>query len=390
MAPGVELGFAAAVGPAEAWRLRSAYFPSKVGGRPAWLGEAGLPGPAALRCGRCRQPCALLLQLYAPLRDRPDAFHRTLFVFACRGGACYRLPGPQGPLCVFRNQLPRRNGIYPEEPPPEEPPPELAAAGPPRRLRCGAALCRICGCLGPHACGRCRRVGYCGPEHQALDWRRGHRRSCEQHAASGDGSADAIPEHNEFLFPEYEILIEPEEPEFLADSTVNPDDEQGAIETSKDLKEQEEFHVTSSTGEACQSLDEETLEAMAKHETEDDKIFQMFKERIAVEPEQIIRYCREGEGPIWVSGENTPEEKDIPNCLCGARRIFEFQIMPQLLNHLQVDSLGESIDWGTLVVYTCANNCGEENEYMEEFIWKQDFSAGSVCLPSGYEAKSSK
>ncbi|XP_062497738.1 programmed cell death protein 2 isoform X2 [Pezoporus occidentalis] len=249
MAAGVELGFAAAVGPAEAWRLRSAYFPSKVGGRPAWLGEAGLPGPAALRCGRCQQPCAFLLQLYAPLRDRPDAFHRTLFVFACRGAACYRLAGPQGPLCVFRNQLPRRNSTYPEEPPPEEPPPELAAAGPPRRLRGGAALCRVCGCLGPHACGRCRRVSYCGPEHQALDWRRGHRRSCEQQAASGDGSADAIPEHNEFLFPEYEILIEPEEPELIADSTVNPSDEQVAVETSKDLKKQEEFCVTSSAGE---------------------------------------------------------------------------------------------------------------------------------------------
>uniref|UniRef100_A0A8C3KDF8 Programmed cell death protein 2 C-terminal domain-containing protein n=1 Tax=Calidris pygmaea TaxID=425635 RepID=A0A8C3KDF8_9CHAR len=48
--------------------------------------------------------------------------------------------------------------------------------------------------------------------------------------------------------------------------------------------------------------------------------------------------------------------------------------MPQLLNHLQVDSLGESIDWGTLVVYTCADNCGGGSEYLEEFIWKQDFS----------------
>lgn len=91
---------------------------------------------------------------------------------------------------------------------------------------------------------------------------------------------------------------------------------------------------------------------------------------------QIIRYCRGGEGPLWVSGENKPEEKDIPNCVCGAKRIFEFQIMPQLLNHLHVDSLGESIDWGTLVVYTCADNCGGGNKYLEEFIWKQDYSMG--------------
>ncbi|PKU47756.1 hypothetical protein llap_1956 [Limosa lapponica baueri] len=195
-------------------------------------------------------------------------------------------------------------------------------------------------------------------------------------------SVVAIPEHNEFLFPEYEILIEPEEPEFPADSTIDPDDEQGAVDTSKDLKEQEELRATDSAGEAFQSLDEKTLEAMAKHETKEDKIFQMFKERVAAEPEQIIRYCRGGEGPIWVSGENIPEENDIPNCSCGAKRIFEFQIMPQLLNHLQVDSLGESIDWGTLVVYTCADNCGGGNEYLEEFIWKQDFSADSVYLPS--------
>ncbi|XP_010002533.1 PREDICTED: programmed cell death protein 2 [Chaetura pelagica] len=191
-------------------------------------------------------------------------------------------------------------------------------------------------------------------------------------------SGDAIPEHNEFLFPEYEILIEPEEPEFAADSSADLGNEQGDVDTSKDSKEPGELRATVSAGEALQSLDEETLEAMAKHETEEDKIFQMFKERVASRSEQIIRYCRGGKGPIWVSGENIPEEKDIPNCLCGAKRIFEFQIMPQLLNHLQVDSLGESIDWGTLVVYTCADNCGDGSEYLEEFIWKQDFSAGSI------------
>lgn len=63
-----------------------------------------------------------------------------------------------------------------------------------------------------------------------------------------DDSADAIPEHNEFLFPEYEILIEPEEPEFPADSSVGPDDEEGAVDTSKDSTEQEELRATSSAG----------------------------------------------------------------------------------------------------------------------------------------------
>lgn len=134
MAGGVELGFAEAVGPGGAWRLRSAHFPSKVGGRPAWLGEAGLPGSDALRCGRCLRPRAFLLQLYAPLPGRPDAFHRTLFVFACRGAACYRLPGPGGPLCGE----PGAAGGE-ERPLRSPPPPHSPAASSPQR---SGASCR--------------------------------------------------------------------------------------------------------------------------------------------------------------------------------------------------------------------------------------------------------
>lgn len=45
--------------------------------------------------------------------------------------------------------------------------------------------------------------------------------------------------------------------------------------------------LSSCLDKAFQSLDEETLEAMAKHETEEEKIFQMFKKQVAAEPEQV-------------------------------------------------------------------------------------------------------
>lgn len=49
--------------------------------------------------------------------------------------------------------------------------------------------------------------------------------------------------------------------------------------------------------------------------------------------------------------------------------------MPQLLNSLSLDTAMDSVDWGTLAVYTCSNSCdlGTEN-YVKEFLWKQDFS----------------
>ncbi|XP_037673740.1 programmed cell death protein 2 isoform X2 [Choloepus didactylus] len=293
----VELGFAEE---APAWRLRSEQFPSKVGGRPAWLAQGGLPGPAELACGLCGRPLAFLLQLYAPVSPRADAFHRALFVFCCREPPCC------AGLRVFRNQLPRKNDFYSYEPPSENPSPESAESVC-LQLKSGAHLCRVCGCLGPKTCSRCHQAHYCSKEHQALDWKLGHKQAC----ARSDNLYDTIPDHS-FLFPEFEIVIETEDectPEVL----------------EKEVKSE----LIGSMDEAL----EEELDSLAKHESREDKIFQKFKTQIALEPEQV---------------------------------------MPQLLNYLKADSLGRSVDWGVLAVFTCADSCHLGTGYTEEFVWKQD------------------
>lgn len=48
------------------------------------------------------------------------------------------------------------------------------------QLKTGAHLCRVCGCLGPKACSRCKQAHYCSKEHQTLDWRLGHKQACVQ------------------------------------------------------------------------------------------------------------------------------------------------------------------------------------------------------------------
>jgi pre-rRNA-processing protein TSR4 len=32
-----------------------------------------------------------------------------------------------------------------------------------------------------------------------------------------------------------------------------------------------------------------------------------------------------------------------------------------------------SLDWGTIAVYTCQNNCDPDDQGGFEFVWKQDF-----------------
>lgn len=339
---GVALGF---VEEADTWQLRSPQFPSKVGGRPAWLSLSDFPSLPDMTCAKCELPTAFLLQVYAPIVSQDWSFHRTIFVFCCKTPTCHTRNDNQC-FKVFRSQLSRKNDFYSYDPPPDEEPTENTSD---LVLESGIKLCRVCGCPGSKACSRCHAVTYCCKDHQTIDWKHRHKKECCEEATTTEISAPP------FLFPEFELVTEPEEFE-------------GKDETNDtDGAEDGNAHHTDN------DLDENELEDMALHETLDSKVVQKFKQRTSAEPHQVLRYDRGG-APLWVSSQHKPLEENIPRCPCGAKRIFEFQVMPQLLIHLKVDSTDASIDWGTLLVYTCADSCQQDNKYVPEFIWKQDFS----------------
>ncbi|XP_031702460.1 programmed cell death protein 2 [Anarrhichthys ocellatus] len=344
----VDLGF---LEEAEPWRLLSPQFPSKVGGKPAWLSQTGPPSLPGLECEICRLPMAFLLQVYAPISGQDRSFHRTLFLFCCKTRECYTCNDSRC-VKVFRCQLPRRNEFYPYDPPAEDEPPSDPERDQSVLSVPGIKLCWVCGCPGSKACSRCHTVSYCGKHHQTLHWKHTHKRECCSQEAS-------VVTTSTFLFPESELVIEPEEEKDTKDTEEEEEEEEKGIEDCPSLAD---------------ALAETDLEEMALHETEDNKVFQRFKKRIAPEPHQVVRYSRGG-SPLWVSSQHIPSDQDIPACTCGAKRTFEFQVMPQLLNSLCVDSTGASIDWGTLAVYTCSASCNHEDQYCSEFIWKQDFSS---------------
>lgn len=127
----VDLGF---VEEQEPWLLTNKFFPSKVGGRPAWLELSNLPAIDRLKCGECEQeltflcqvsstkqdiawstlwtdPYAFQIQVYAPLDEFDYCFHRTLYVFVCTNGPCWK-PNTAKNIRILRNQLPRVNQYY--------------------------------------------------------------------------------------------------------------------------------------------------------------------------------------------------------------------------------------------------------------------------------------
>jgi len=354
----VELGF---IEKAPAWRLRSKFFPSKVGGFPAWLALKDLPTSDELTCRKCWKPLAFLCQSYAPIHKKESCFHRTLFIFICRDPVCSSMNNADN-MRVYRCQLKRDNEFYSFDPSPEE---EKGSESP------GAQdfnnLCQVCGSLGSKVCGGCKKARYCNRAHQEKDWKAGHKNHCK----STDDAQKSKSQCSSFKFSEYMLDQEPEEAE-----------DQDA-KTDEQLYQEYEDLLRGGVATMQQHYDNDDKDAndmarMAARET--DKTFAKFRTRMKDYPSQVMRYDFGGK-PLYVSSHNQPQ--NIPPCMkCGGPREFELQVMPQLLVHMNVDSTGASIDWGTLMVYSCKESCDQDKAYVEEKIYRQDYEALSEELNS--------
>ena len=245
--------------------LRSPFFASKLGGKPAWLNQACIPlavgttfisnnnenvPPPRLQCKNCKCQLRFLLQIYAPISSSDkmydyienidDTFHRVLYVFLCANTEC--LPAISRGLHVFRSQLRRTNDFFSSDPPPA-----FDSENEAENLKLADAhlasfykslyeknlfnLCAICGLVSTKKCAKCSFCFYCDQQHQILDWtQRNHKGICSSYIkAINSNDTDELMknyienenassnEENNNLFPEYEILIEPEVLDFKKD-----------------------------------------------------------------------------------------------------------------------------------------------------------------------------
>ncbi|KAK3867715.1 hypothetical protein Pcinc_026845 [Petrolisthes cinctipes] len=94
-----------------------------------------------------------------------------------------------------------------------------------------------------------------------------------------------------------------------------------------------------------------------------DVLLHKFKKRISRSPQQVLRYSREeGASPLWLRGVGSGEGGG--RCQhCGGPLTFEMQLTPQLLLHLRVTgSPGSAMEFGTVVVFTCAASCWADTD----------------------------
>jgi pre-rRNA-processing protein TSR4 len=138
--------------------------------------------------------------------------------------------------------------------------------------------------------------------------------------------------------------------------------------------------------ESFKNVNQKELNDAIGYQGDQDKDYIRFLTRVALAKDQILRYARWQDNCIlWEHSKEQLSKKDVPNCLhCGAPRQFEFQILPQLIFYLQVDTKAsiskiqdKSCEWGTLVIYTCSQSCDLQGDYVEEFCYRQSPYTGN-------------
>ncbi|KAK9837820.1 hypothetical protein WJX74_005778 [Apatococcus lobatus] len=312
--------------PAHLFRHR---FPSKVGGRPAWLDPVHLPCKQQLTCLASQQPLNFLMQVYAPVEGNAAAFHRAIFLFISPQG---NKLGEPGAVRAFRCQLPRANAFYSSNPPSQQ-----DTAPPPVCTNSGEDPWKV--------------------------------RDFEEARATNVTSPGCSPGIH--LFLEAELLVEPED---VSDSQAGgSEDEQIAqLLREYDVRRAEEGELT----------DADLPPELSAEEADADRAaFAAFSAATVSAQSQVLRYCfRPGAAPLWPRSSARPQPEDIKPCpLCQAPRHFECQVMPQLLSELDIDDMDSAApDWSTIAIYSCSASCTvpdisehDGSAYLEEFVWVQ-------------------
>lgn len=220
--------------------LRSPFFSSKLGGKPSWLSFNNLPNGSSLKCTNCQSQLSYLLQIYAPISDTDkhpienvdNSFHRVLYVFLCAEEKCTKRD-----FKVFRSQLNRTNDFYSYEAPPvyddglETAKTYLVSFYSKLHEKNLFNQCSVCGMPATKKCAKCSFIFYCCQAHQVYDWTKAnHKELCGKYLDTSQNKFElfvnnennlGLTEQATNVFPELEILIEPEVIEIKKDNNNN-------------------------------------------------------------------------------------------------------------------------------------------------------------------------
>lgn len=351
----------------------------------AWLDDTAIPSGALAKCKVCNGYLSLLLQLNSDLPDKFPGHERRVYLFGCKQKACRRKEGSVRGIRTTRiSKVAQEAPTEQEAPPAEEPKP--------KQVNIGESL------FGVKSNQNANPFASSGGNPFSTT----NKPAANPFAPAPASSQPSIPAKLAEKLQPVEDLSQtfaekariatandapktpagPKEPWPAQSSVPTPypsyfidadkeylDPEPQAIPQNIRMAEAGEFETSASSGGKVSSADEK-----AAADNLMDKPFQRFADRLAQNPEQVLRYDFGGQPLLYSKkdavGASWPR---VPGCgKCGAERVFELQLTPHAITELEAEDLSlEGMDWGTIILASCAADCGGEVEEWVGVQWEE-------------------
>lgn len=294
-------------------------FPSKIGGLPVWL----LPltnniDISFFKCS-CGNNLSFLLQIYCPLEEEDNSFHRMLYVFFCP--ICWK---KKDLVKVLRINLPEKSTYYNQE--------EILKY---KEITEDKLIKEVNELLSKFILDEFY-ISTAPEQKEATKLYINFYNNCKEDSQSNSSVKNEEEENSNLNDKqEYDNLVK----EYLQ---KNPGVSIEKVEVESDDEKESDKIVDNS-----------------------DIILNLFTNVVYYDKKQILRYYRKNFYPLWFTQEKMLTTKDTKCLNCGGDVIFEFQIMPYLLLIEPKIALN---DIGTIVIYTCKKCCDSKIEggFVEE------------------------
>ena len=306
-------------------------FPSKIGGLPVWLLPLSNNISETFFICSCGENLSFLLQLYCPLEDKDNSFHRMIYVFFCQ--KCWK---KKDLVKVLRINLPEKSSIYD-----------------------GEDILNINKIINDETIKKVNEILKkfileeffisTAPERKEasklyLDF---YSNAEEKSINSSDGSNNNIQDKD----TEEEIIF-------------------NNVKEEKEYDNMVQNYLKENPGVNIEKIEEESDDEKENDKIIDssnsDIILSLFTKVTNYDKKQIIRYYRNNFYPLWFTQEKILSTKKTKCRNCGNDIAFEFQIMPYLF--IKEPQIAFN-DIGTIVIYTCKKCCDSKIEggFVEEY-----------------------
>ncbi|RDA91305.1 hypothetical protein CP533_6316 [Ophiocordyceps camponoti-saundersi (nom. inval.)] len=331
---------------------------NKLGGQPDWMEGSKPPSATLARCGVCKDLMPLLLQINGELPDRFPGHERRLYVFACRKKSCRRGHG-----CVRVVRAVRDWGVEEVEKVAEEKKIGLGDA-----LFGTSSMTKMDSRTNPFVVSSDAKAVQ--PVQPSLSKTFAQSLSLHETTSPHPPKSESTEDEE---WPSSPSKLPTAYPRcYLSDAdyeTLEP--------ASSTTKIPPQARLVDATDELPSALDREAFESTM------DATFQKFADRIAQNPDQVLRYHFAGQ-PLLYSDSDAVGRRLVANATtnvaaasggvekvavvattgfpacsrCAGPRCFELQLTPNAIVELEAGDLGfEGMEWGTIIVAVCAKDC---------------------------------